>query len=441
MKFLKLAILIAITLKGVSTQAQDNYYTLDNLVNKALTYNLDIQSKELETQTTEAKINEIRANGLPQVNISGDYKYYIKIPGQVIPLSAFGGPEGEYTTAGFGLPWNFSSNVQVTQAVYNHSLRIGLRAAKLGRDATSLQIKRTKEDVTYNVSATYYNTQTLAQQIKFLNDNLNSIQSSIRIAQLRYDNQMGQKIDVDRLQLNYSALETRLASIQTDYNQLLNLLKFLAGIPQEEQIRIQEEINPDLTTLVTTEDPKINRSEILLLDIQKEQNILENKNIKAGFVPTLNAYGLGNYTIFSDPGRNGYTKGIPAGWAGLQLNWNIFDGNARKAKITQNKIQQQQINLQEKQLQESIQMEISNARNKLHVQLKNLQAGKDQIAIAERVYEQAQLLFKEGTTDISTLIQTEDALRESQTNYLAALVGLRTAELDWDKATGNLLSK
>ena len=127
------------------------------------------------------------------------------------------------------------------------------------------------------------------------------------------------------------------------------------------------------------------------------------------------------------------------GWSSVELEY--FDGNARRAKITQNKIEQKQIALQEQQLTESIDMEVNNARNKLNVQLKNLQSTKNQIAIAERVYQQAQLLFKEGTTDISTLIQTEDALRESQTNYLTALVGLRTAELDWDKATGNLINK
>ncbi len=441
MKFSKFAILIAISISSVRTQAQDIPFTLDDLISKALTYNLDIQSQELETKTTEAKIDEIKARALPQVNLSGDYKYYIKIPGQVIPLSAFGGPEGEYSTAGFGLPWNLSSNLQVTQVLYNHSLNIGLKAARLGRDATSLQIRRTKEDITYNVSATYYNAQTLAQQISFFNDNLNSLQSTIKIAQLRYDNQMGQKIDVDRLQLSYSTTETQLEAIKNDYTQLLNMLKFLAGIPQEEQIKIQDKINTEVTTVATVNDPKINRSELLLLDIQKEQNILEQKNIKAEFVPTLSAYGLGNYTIFSDPGKNGYTKGIPAGWAGVQLNWNIFDGNARKAKLSQTKIQQEQLSLQQQLINESIQMDIINARNKLYIQLRNLQAGKDQIAIAERVYQQAQLQFKEGTTDISTLIQTEDALRETQTNYLAALVGLRTAELDWDKATGNLLNK
>lgn len=439
MKFSKFVILIALSIYSLGSHAQNVPYSLEDLVEKALTHNLEVQSQELETQATEAKIKEVRAMGLPQVNVSGDYKYYIKIPAQVIPLSAFGGPEGEYATAGFGLPWNLATNMQVTQALYNHSLKIGLRAAKLGRDATSLQIKRTKEDVTYNVSATYYNAQTLAQQIAFLKDNLNSLESSIRIAQLRYDNQMGQKIDVDRLELNKSTIETRIASLETDYTQLLNLLKFLAGIPQTESIAIQEQINPDITTLVSTTNPSINRTELKLLGIQKEQNILQNKNIKAGFVPTLNAYGLGNYTVFSQPGT--FTKGVPAGWAGLQLNWNIFDGNARRAKITQNKIEQQQIALQEQQLTESIDMEVNNARNKLNVQLKNLQSTKNQIAIAERVYQQAQLLFKEGTTDISTLIQTEDALRESQTNYLTALVGLRTAELDWDKATGNLINK
>lgn len=406
MKPLRWSLAILAMLTGTLVQAQSQEFTLDELLSKALTHNLGIQAQQLETSITEARISEVKANALPQVSLSGDYKYYIKIPAQVLPLSAFGGPEGQYTSAAFGLPWNLGTTVQASQVLYNHSLHIGLKAAKLGRDITALQIRRTKEDVSYNVSAAYYNAQTVAQQIQFLRGNMEALDRSIRITDLRFQNKLAQGIDVDRLRLNRTSLETQVESLQADYNQLLNLLKFLAGIPQQEAIRIQTTIEPAASALELAGEPSINRTELLLIDRQKEANLLEQKNIKAEFVPSLAAYGVANHTTFAIGGDQSYTKGIPAYWAGIQLNWNIFDGFARRTKLNQKQIAAQQLTIQEQQTRESIAMDIANSRNKIAVQQRNLKTSQEQIELAQKVYTQSQLQFKEGTTDITNLIQT-----------------------------------
>ena len=64
-----------------------------------------------------------------------------------------------------------------------------------------------------------------------------------------------------------------------------------------------------------------------------------------------------------------------------------------------------------------------------------------QVALAEKVYTQTQLQFKEGTVDITDVVQAENSLRDAQNNYLTTLVNLRTAELDWKKATGSLVNR
>lgn len=439
MKIVRYSIMgLLLTMVHFSQAQTPQTFTLQELTERALTHNFDVKSQEYNRQGTEAQIDQVKAGALPQVNLSGDYKYYIKIPAQVIPLSAFGGPEGQYSTAGFGLPWNLATNLQVTQALFSPSLKIGLKAAKLGREATELQIRRTKEDVSYNVAASYYNAQTVAQQIRFVEDNLKSMESTIRITTLRHENQMGQKIDVDRLKLNYSVTENQLATLRENYNQQLNLLKFLAGIPQAETIAIVQDIETVvLDARAATE--AIDRSDLYLLNLQEQQYDLEGRNIKAGALPTVSLYGLGNYGVYAMGGEYSVVKGIPAAWAGLQLNWNLFDGFGRRAKLAQNKVQRLQLEQQRQALNESIRMDVVNSENKIDLQLRNLHSTKEQIELAKKIYGQAQLSYKEGLSDITTLIQTENALREAQVNYLSSIIGLRNAELDMKKATGNLL--
>jgi outer membrane protein len=438
MKTIRWFLSTTLLLTGGFAQAQD--YTLDQLINKALTNNFSVQTARLDEIKTDAQIAEVRASARPQVNLTGDYRRYLKIPGQVIPASVFGGPEGTYSAVAFGLPYNLSTSVQATQQLYNQSLMIATRAAKASRNLSALQTQKVKEDVAYNVSATYYNLQTTAQQIAFLRSNLASTERLIRITDLRRQNQLAQGIDVDRLQLSKTSSQTQIESLQATYNQLLNSLKYLTGTPQTDSLQVRTAIEETIPVAPGSEYT-INRTDIQLLDQQKEINGLEQRNVKAGFVPTVSAYGVANSSVYAIGGDNSYIKNLPGYWLGLQLNWNVFDGLARKAKLSQKRIDDQKLDVQLRQTRESISMDVANSRNKFLVEQQNLSTNRGQVALAEKVYTQTQLQFKEGTVDITDIVQAENSLRDAQNNYLTTLVNLRTAELDWKKATGSLVNR
>ncbi|MGM9511914.1 TolC family protein [Larkinella sp. GY13] len=429
-----LGLILAFT--STLTQAQD--LTLQQLIDKALTSNLSVQSAQFDETKTEARIAEVKAGARPSVNLTGDYKRYLKIPGQVVPASAFGGPEGSYQTLAFGLPYNLSTSVQASQALYNPSVMIGLKAAKTSREVSALQTRQVKEDVAYNVAATYYNLQTTAQQMAFLRRNIVSSDKMIQITDLQRQNQLAKGVDVDRLRLSKTASETQIESLQATYNQLLNLLKYLTGTPQSEPLAVLTQID-ETTPTVAFEAPAINRTDLLLLDRQKALNALDLQNIKAGFLPTVSAYGVANSTVYAIGGDNSYLKNVPGYWVGLQLNWNVFDGLARKSRVIQKKLDNQKLETQLQQTRESITMDVTNAQNKLLVEQRNLTTNRAQVTLAEKIYTQTQLQFKEGTVGISEVIQTEDELRNAQNTYLSTLVAFRSAELDWKKATGNLI--
>ncbi|CAG4994206.1 hypothetical protein DYBT9275_01344 [Dyadobacter sp. CECT 9275] len=432
------ASLLMVLLSG-TLHAQE--YNLDQLVELALKNSFEIQSATLDEKKTSAKIDEVKARLLPSFNISGDYKGYFKIPGQVVPASTFGGPEGSYTTLALGLPYNLSTSAQVSQTLFNPSVRFALKAANLSRDLTALSTVKTKEDIAYNVAYAYYNLVMLKQQIAFLDTNLVSQDRLYKISNLLYQNQMAQGIDKDRILINKTATETQLASVRDSYNQIANLLKLYTGLPQSDTIRIVVTVSNDMLNPGKTVYEPLRRTEVKLLERQKDLNELDGRNIKAGFIPTVSAYGVANLAYYGKGGENSVLKAVPGYWAGLQLNWNVFDGFARKAKATQNRIDTEKLNVQIRQLEETFQMEEANAQSKFTVEQKNIRSKSDQVRLAERVYKQTQLQFKEGTVSLTDVIQAENTLNEAQTNYLTSLVQLLQAELDWKKATGALLEK
>lgn len=436
LKFHIAALLSFLTLGNLSAQE----YSLPQLLELAMKNDFSIQAAKLDEKKTGAQIDEVKSALLPSVNVSGDYRYYFKIPGQVVPASAFGGPEGQYSTFAFGLPYNLSTTAQVTQNLYNPSVRYALKAANLSRELSSLSTVKTKEDVAYNVTDAYYNLVTVVQQMAFLDSNLISLDRMYKVSDLLYQNKLGQRVDVDRILINKTTTETQLATLKDNYSQLVNLLKYYIGTPQSESIRIAVDVR-DVSLPIQSSDSETKRTDVALLQKQRDLNELQDKNIKSGFIPTVSAYGVANMAFYAKSGENSTFQDVPGYWAGLQLNWSVFDGLARRAKRSQNSIDNEKLNVQLKQVRESIAMEEANARNKFAVEQGNINAKKDQVALASKVYKQIQLQFKEGTVSLTDVIQAENSNLDAQSNYLTSLVQLLKAELEWKKATGSLIEK
>jgi OMF family outer membrane factor len=54
------------------------------------------------------------------------------------------------------------------------------------------------------------------------------------------------------------------------------------------------------------------------------------------------------------------------------------------------------------------------------------------------VYDQVVLQQKQGTANLTDILLADNSLRESQQNYLSAIVEFLKAELELKKLTGNL---
>jgi outer membrane protein len=436
-------LLLSLLLGGPALKAQtptSGPLSLAQCLEKALVNNANVRTALIDAQVAEQKVKEVKASVLPQANLNADYKHYFKLPAQVIPASAFGGPAGEFREAAFGMPWNLGNTAQVSQTLFNASLFNAMKASRLVTEINDLQVAKTKQDVAYQVSAAYYNAQTLARQQAFLRANAKSFERLVAATELLVDNQLARRTDVDKLRLNKAALDNQVLALEATRQQLLNLLKWLMAVPQDQPLEV--ETAPDLPVGNAPErvgPGSASRLEIALLGKQQEVNLLEQRNIRDGFLPVLNAYGVYNYTGFAKGGEANYFKFFPGYWAGIQLNWNVFDGGVRRQKLAGKRLEGEKLNVQLAQFGQNVQMELANAQAQQKVQREALALNQAQVALAERVFGQTQLQFKEGTASITDVIQAENALREAQTNYSTAYIKLMIAELDQRKAAGTLL--
>lgn len=415
--------------------------SLKQLVGMALQNSQTVKSAIIDHTIAVEKINEVKTNMLPQLNLSGNYQYYSQSPKQLMDASAlFGTPPGNYISFGSGIPWNLSTTFSLGQLIYSQEYITGVKLAHSGEELYELMIRKSKEDIAYNVSAAYYNAQILSSQLNFVESNIKNMETMIATSELLYENQMIKYTDVDKLKLNKTMLETQRETIKESYEEVINALKFLAGIPQTESLMIDNKISTG-DFIMQNELIKPDRIELRLIEKKKEISELDRKNIIAGFIPSLAAYGIFNYTYYGKGGDNGVFKGFPASWFGLQLSWNLFDGFKRKSKLQQNDLDMQKLNVQLNQVNENISMELKNAQQQIKLQNVNIQSRKDQLSLAEKIYSQAQLQFKEGVITITDVLQSDNSLREAQNNYLVSTINLLNAQLSWKKAAGKLINE
>jgi outer membrane protein TolC len=165
--------------------------------------------------------------------------------------------------------------------------------------------------------------------------------------------------------------------------------------------------------------------------------------VNAGYVPSLSAFGNFNYQAFR---RNFDFFDVSKPWysssaIGLALNVPVFDGLRKRALAQQSSLRTRQVENQAGKLQESITLDVENANARLANARATLVAQRENRAIAEQVYNQSQLQYKEGVATLSDLLNSETELRNAQNNYINALVQLKLAALELKKAGGNLLAE
>lgn len=413
--------------------------SLKDLISKSLQNNQTIKTSELDVTIADKRISEVKSNMLPHVNINGDYKYYSQMPLQLVPSSTLGGPDNVYIPFEFGTPWNLGTTISAGQLIYSQQYINGVKMANTGKDLNQLLLRKSKEDIVYNVSALYYNAQIISANVEFIKNNIVNLEKLISTGELLYENQMIKYTDVEKLRLNKTMLETQEKTINVTYDELINMLKFLSGIPQTDNLFIRKDISTKSDIQPFRMD-KPERIELKLIEKQKELNELERKNLIAGYLPSLYAYGVYNYTFYGKGGGADLFKGYPASWFGLQLSWNIFDGLGRKTKIDQKNVENMKLDLQLNQINENISMELINAKNQITLQESSIQSRKDQLSLAEKIYGQVRQQFNEGLINITEVLQSDNSLREAQNNYLVSLINLLNAQLSWKKAAGKLLN-
>jgi outer membrane protein TolC len=416
-------------------------YSLKQCIEYAKKNNSNIRIASLDWDISGKIVNEQIGNGLPQIDITGSFDDNLKIITQILPGELIGKP-GTFIPVTIGTPYNVSAGISLTQKIFDPSFWVGLKAAKISKTMSEQNIQKTDEQTMYDISSAYYKATIIKKQLDNMEKILAASGHTLKSTELKYQNGLVKKIVVDKIKVSYNATNSQVQQTELSYKQALNNLKFYMGMPVGNDIVLQAALPDSVTVVESGEninfvenrvDYQIQKTNIELYEADKENNI-------SAYLPTLSFYANYNFQAmrtefdFFKADKDWYNSSA----IGLELKIPVFSGFKRFSKVEQSQLNIEKATENLKLTEQSIKVELSNYYIQFRNAIDNIQTEKENLALAESVYQNTQLEFTQGTGSSLDLIQTESSLRETQNNYYNKLLTLYIAKLDLEKSQGTL---
>ena len=404
--------------------------------------NVQVKNALLNIQIQEQINRGVTAAALPTISGVVGTTDYIDIPTSLIPGQIFGQPAGSYIPVKFGTKYTANAGLQLQQTLFDGQVFVGLQARATSMDYQKKNVEVTEESIKTNIYKVYYQLVVSKTQIELLDANIERLEKLKHDASELYKNGFAEKLDVDKV-------DVQLVNLKTEKYKALNQiaigylgLKTLMGMPANESLVLTDVITYDQIKTDFTNDTAYqyaDRKDFQFLGLVKKLDEYNIKRYKLSYFPTLSLNG--NYSKQAQ--RNTFdflNKGdwYTTSYFGVNLSVPIFNGFAKDAKVKQSQIELRQVENQINALKLSIDNDVMQAKLNFKTAISTLDYQKQNMQLAENVYNQTKKKFEVGTGSNTEINAAETDLKTAQTNYVSAMYDAIIAKIDYLKSIGKL---
>ena len=415
---------------------QDSVYTLKKCIEIAIGSNLSLQQKGQELEKKRYDIMTNRAKLLPVIKAYGNFTNQVDKSTSLSLSNPLGGHpvEGQNYNESRGMRYNTNGGLQLNMPLYNHTLYTSIHIAKQLEDISRMAYDKAIEDLTVTTAEIYYSAQTSLKQRALVEENVRRLSELRDITLAGYENGIAMEVDVNRVDVNLENVKVQLANTQSVYEQQLNLLKYIMGIPAETSFSV---VRPDMENedkWVSQQGLSEDLYELKIVEAQQQTLAMQRKVISQGYLPTLSLVGQLGYTNYSEHFDRIFHGSDTKKWYnsfywGLSLNIPIFDGFEKTVKLRKNKVEQLQKQTELADLKQKLATDYANGMNQYQNNHRNYLKQKDNYSLAEKVYEVTLDQYREGVASMTALLQDELSMSNALNNYLNAYHSYKLSEL------------
>lgn len=405
--------------------------SLDNVVQYAIKNQPLVQQSLIDEAITEQEIKSRLADWYPQIAFAYSLQHNFQVP------VAFIG--GNFIKTGV----NNTSNGQFTlrQNIFNPDVLLANRT----RGDVRLQARQTtasnKIDIAAEVTKAFYSVLESMQEIKVAEGDIARLERSLQDAYNQYTAGAADKIDYKRTTIALNNTKASKAGYEASNKARIEYLKSLMNYPVNALLNLVYDSNALEKEIIidTSSTPNYeNRIEFQLLETQRR---LLRSNVdynRWAYLPTLSANGAYNLNYNNNSFDKLYANNYPTSYAALTLALPIFQGGKRVAHIRQAELQLKRTEWDIINLKNSVNSEYAQALAAYKSNYADYLALKENLALAQEVYDIIQLQYRSGIKAYLEVITSETDLRTARISYINALYQLLSAKVDVMKSLGQL---
>lgn len=437
-----LMVLVAFTNKVQAQTKTKNEFSIAQCIEYANKNNLQVKNALLAIKSQEAINKEVTASAFPTLSANIGSMDYLKLPVSLLPGEIFGQPAGSYIPVKFGTKYNANASLQLQQLLFDGQVFVALQARRTTIAMQQKTAEVTEEMIKTNIHKIYYQLVVSKTQIGLLDANIERLQKLEHDSKELYKNGFVEKLDLDKIAVQIANLQTEKLKAANGIELGYIGLKTLMGMPVADTLVLTDKISEDQikTDIANNQDYQYtDRKEFQAVSLGKKLNEYNIKRYQLSYLPTVSMSGA--YTKNAQRNQFTFLKGgdwFTTSFIGINISAPIFDGFARKARITKAKIDLQQTENQLQNLRLTIDAEVTQAKMNFATAINTLDYQKKNMQLAESVYAQTKKKYEIGTGSNMEITGAQTDLVTAQTNYIGALYGAIIARVDYLKATGKL---
>ena len=427
-------------LTAYALSAQTFNFNVEQAVAHAIEHNTTLNKSIIDQEIIAAQIAEVKGGAFPQISATGGFMDNFSLAEQQLPAEIVGGEPGTTVGVAFGNRYVFSGGARVEQQILNFKLFNSIKAANALEEIQALTTLQTTEDLIINVVQVYIQIQVTEKQEELLEENFNRTSSLIELSDLKYQEGIIKKLDLNQMKVNRSNLRTQIEDAQYQMDEQKRLLKLYLYIPMDAQVNLTEKLE-DSEAFPLQNELNINSNiQYQQLEKQVSLSILDQKVERANYLPKISAFFNYNY----QGNTNEFTFEAPSytdqwnGTYGLTATMNIFDGGSRHNRIKQKELETLKLEEDQKLLETTIEKDYQDALQQMLLSQSQITSQNENMLLAQENYDGINTSYNEGVADLTELLDSEFALRQAQSNYLNALLQSKISTLRILKTSGQL---
>ncbi|MEO9021228.1 MAG: TolC family protein [Ginsengibacter sp.] len=386
--------------------------SLKEAVEAVTSNNSAIQSARIDEAIAQQKYKQTNAGFLPQVNFS----YSALATNNPLNVFGFKLQQRTVTAADFNPDHlnhpsgtsDFTTKIEVQQPLLNMDAVYMKKSAEAQVESYQFKTKRTDEYLIFETQKAYYQLQLTHQAVAVWEEALSTVKSMYDFTNNRFIQGLIQKSDLLNVEVQVLDIESKLNEAKADVLNASDYLSVLMNKPPGISYSTDtlQQVQPNGKTEVTIPGK---RTDFLAIEKAIEATGLMMKSSKMKLLPRVNAFG--SYQLndrkFAGFNANSYL-------AGIQLTWNIFDGNNIKRQVDGLRLEQDKLGVQLHSMQQENQMLLDKGYRDLANALFKIKQQNAAIAQADEALHILQNRYNEGLVNTTDLLTAQTQLSQQK---------------------------